>query len=403
NDGGFDDIRQQWLALRNRNADLAETFDPVRVVHSLLEKEADRQAAVVRGLVDAGEEVHVAFGGVPVSEVSFGGANVHYLPPVRSADAFFSRLVSGTEEPIDNAWWARRTQMLLDLHATVAPQLIVTEHFPFGRRKFARELEPMFEAARAGGVKAIACSVRDVVVAPDDAKRRCGMIEIARRWFDCIAVHGDPRVLRLEDSLAESRVLEDLIEYTGYIAPSPLSRPTSPELAGNVIVAAGGGAVGVALFEAALAARAIGLLADRTWRFLVGPNFDPAVAEAMRRAAPENVVIEATRGDYRALLAAATVSISQAGYNTMLDLAVTRCPAVVVPFSAGGESEQALRAEKFAEFGLVHVVDEGDCSAARLSRAVNAALCGHRDLTRTLDLDGVAQSVALLRRLGGGA
>ena len=50
NDGGFDDIRQQWLALRNRNADLAETFDPVRVVHSLLVKEADRQAAVVRGL-----------------------------------------------------------------------------------------------------------------------------------------------------------------------------------------------------------------------------------------------------------------------------------------------------------------------------------------------------------------
>ncbi|MGD1884923.1 MAG: HlyD family secretion protein [Paracoccaceae bacterium] len=49
-DGDFDDIRQQWLALRGKDPDLAVTFDPVRVVHSLLEQEAARKSAVLRGL-----------------------------------------------------------------------------------------------------------------------------------------------------------------------------------------------------------------------------------------------------------------------------------------------------------------------------------------------------------------
>ncbi|MEL7543150.1 MAG: glycosyltransferase [Pseudomonadota bacterium] len=362
-----------------------------------------RAAALVRGLVNAGDEVHVAFGGVSVREVSFGDAAIHYLPPVRAADALFSGLVSGEGAPIDDAWWHRRICALLALYERVLPALIVTEHFPFGRRKFARELVPLFEAARRRDGTAIVSSVRDVVVAPGDVRRRRGMIEMAQRWFDGVAVHGDPRVLRLEDSLAEARDLQGLIAYTGYIAPQEAAGAVSPELQDNVLVAAGGGAVGVALFAAAMRARRAGLLADRTWRFLIGPNFDADAADALRREAPENVVIEATRGDYRALLGAAAVSISQAGYNTMLDLAVARCPAVVVPFAAGGESEQALRAEKFAQAGLVHVVDEVDCSPARLTQAVANARAGHATAGLSLNLDGVAQSVALLQRIGAAA
>lgn len=49
-DGDFDDIRQQWLSIRGREPALSASFDPVRVVITLLEEERARRAAVVQGL-----------------------------------------------------------------------------------------------------------------------------------------------------------------------------------------------------------------------------------------------------------------------------------------------------------------------------------------------------------------
>jgi UDP-N-acetylglucosamine:LPS N-acetylglucosamine transferase len=60
---------------------------------------------------------------------------------------------------------------------------------------------------------------------------------------------------------------------------------------------------------------------------------------------PPNVTVEWARPDFPALLAGCALSISQAGYNTVLDLVAARRPAIVVPFDAGNETEQAIRAE----------------------------------------------------------
>lgn len=49
-DGDFDDIRQQWLSIRGREPALSASFDPVRVVITLLEEERARRTAVVHGM-----------------------------------------------------------------------------------------------------------------------------------------------------------------------------------------------------------------------------------------------------------------------------------------------------------------------------------------------------------------
>ena len=109
---------------------------------------------------------------------------------------------------------------------------------------------------------------------------------------------------------------------------------------GEILVSAGGGAAGRALLEAALAARCALCLAHLPWRLITGPNLPEADIAALRAGAPSGVVIERFRPDFPALLRNCRVSVSQAGYNTVLDLLRARARAVLVPFAAGRETEQ---------------------------------------------------------------
>ncbi len=49
-DGGFDDLRRQWLSLRERNPELAQSVDPVLIVTNLLEAEERNRASAVKAL-----------------------------------------------------------------------------------------------------------------------------------------------------------------------------------------------------------------------------------------------------------------------------------------------------------------------------------------------------------------
>jgi predicted glycosyltransferase len=74
------------------------------------------------------------------------------------------------------------------------------------------------------------------------------------------------------------------------------------------------------------------------------------------------------------MLAAADLSISQAGYNTVADLLTAGCAAVVVPFAAVGETEQTERAAGLAANSLAVAVTEAELTAAKLSAAIAGAL-----------------------------
>ena len=58
---------------------------------------------------------------------------------------------------------------------------------------------------------------------------------------------------------------------------------------GEVLVSAGGGAVGGALLRAALGARRLGYLADASWRLLAGPNLPAEEFAALHADLPDGV------------------------------------------------------------------------------------------------------------------
>ncbi|MEZ5774738.1 MAG: glycosyltransferase [Hyphomicrobiaceae bacterium] len=121
----------------------------------------------------------------------------------------------------------------------------------------------------------------------------------------------------------------------------------------------------------------------------------------MRDEASAGVVVERARRDFRLLLSRAALSISQAGYNTLMDLMAAGCPALVVPFAEGSESEQTFRARLFAARGLVDMLEDRMLDAANLAAvAERTAARGRRQsVGPRIDMDGVARTVEVAERL----
>src|SRR5271170_3987897 len=336
-----------------------------------------RALRLVEALTKEGVRVTLVSGGDKLPELAGAAAErVVQLSPIRTRDAGFRDLVDGDGRPIDDALRAVRRQTLLDAFASTHPDAVVVEAYPFGRRAFRFELEPLIAAARSRRPRALVlCSLRDIVVAPEDAQRRHAIVARVRADFDAVLVHGDPSLIPLEASFAEAGEVADQLVYTGYVAGFDEPAITEDDAgADEVLVSAGGGAVGGALLAAALAARRLGCLAGLGWRLLAGPNLPPAQFAELSADLPDGVVLERYRADFRQMLQRCRVSVSQAGYNTVLDILAARTPAVVVPFASERETEQQLRAERLAAQGVLELVPETELTPARLAHAVEWAI-----------------------------
>jgi predicted glycosyltransferase len=176
-------------------------------------------------------------------------------------------------------------------------------------------------------------------------------------------------------------------------------REPSPERY-DVVVSAGGGAAGRLLVEAAVGAAAMASSGKR-WCLITGPNLPQADFDAAVASAPAGLDIFRFRKDFPALLAAAELSISQSGYNTVCDVLQAGCRAIYVPFAAGGETEQTVRAQRLERLGLSVAIPEKELTPARLAVEIERRLGLPKPASHALDLDGARRSAAILRRLLG--
>lgn len=371
-----------------------------------------RAAAIAAAMADAGLEVTVAHGGADVPDVAYPRATVHRLPPAGIRGNDFSTLVDAEGNAVDDAWRAARRGALLRLAREVRPRVVLFELFPFGRYQFRFELLPLIEALRVSRPRpAILSSVRDILVRPVDREREGAAARLVRDAFDAVLVHGDPAFAPFGDSFGAARMIGDRLRYTGYVS-SEIGGGHGREDddgtgRGEVVVSAGGGATGGPLLKAALAARPETTAFGLDWRLLTGPRLPEAeyraLSEAAAQADPDaggGIVLERFRPDFPAVLRRAALSISQGGYNTTIDVLRAGVPAIVVPFGAEKETEQADRARRLAVRGYLHVVPEADLGHGRLAGAIDAAL---RDAPRRramapvdFGLDGAATTARIV-------
>lgn len=371
----------------------------IYVQHLLGVGHLHRVSAIARAMARGGFETTLVSGGMPDPTLhGLDGIRFLQLPPARAQDASFRVLLDENGDPVTDGWRAMRQQQLNALFDETAPDVLLTELFPFGRRPMRFELLPLL--ARIREMKPhplVFSSVRDILVDRSKPERDLDTIAWLQQFYDGALVHGDPAVIPFEQTFPLAGRIKRQLRYTGYIVEQH-NIPVTEAGAGEVLVSAGGGAVGMPLFRAALTARPLSAARDKPWRLLVSRHEQPAAIEELRRMAGSGVLIEPARPDFPGMLRRCLLSISKAGYNTVMETLASRARAVVVPFAGGEETEQALRANLLAERGLLQAVRESDLSAARLAAAIDATLTAPPPAAAGINLDGAEETVRLVRQ-----
>jgi predicted glycosyltransferase len=301
---------------------------------------------------------------------------------------------------------AQRQKNLLTLFEKEKPDLFLVELYPFGRKAFRFELDPLLAAIRNQKTSpcGVVCSVRDILVEKEDQQKHEGRaVDTLNRYFDAVLVHSDPNLIKIEETFFRRAEIRIPLFYTGYIAKMPpvnarqqiRNRLEIKDKDLMIVASAGGGSVGRPLLESAMRAFQT-FSVDFSARLFVysGPYIDAQDFSHLQTLTSPKVKVEKFTSDFLAYLAAADLSISMGGYNTSMNLLACGVPALVWPF--GLNREQRLRAQRLAERGALKILNEEDLQPDRLARIMVQTLSEMHPGKLDIDLDGAANTVRWL-------
>ncbi len=355
-----------------------------------------RASRIASALAEDRFEVTVVTGGLPVS--GFPGPDIKSvaLPAVVASNAGFSGLADEHGKPVDEGFLHQRRDLLLQAFHAARPDIVIVEAFPFGRRQMRFELLPLLDTiATASPRPKLLTSVRDILQERTKPGRDEETVGLIKAHFDHVLVHGDPDFVTLPETFPLAAEIADKIIYTGLVA-APV--PALPTDVFDIVVSAGGGAVGLDLVRSALEAARASSYRGR-WCLITGPNLPEEDFVGLSNQTADNVTLVRFRKDFPSLLRGAELSISQAGYNTVCDVLQAQCRSILVPFTAGGETEQTVRATRLEELGLAVALPESGLNATVLGDAMELSLSRPKPGSHKLDLNGAKRTAEILRSL----
>jgi predicted glycosyltransferase len=323
-----------------------------------------------------------------------------FLPPLMM-DAEFSKMETyGGEDLAEIA--ERRKRLLQRLFRDFAPDVLLIELYPFGRKRFGFELTPLLQAIRGEDARTrVICSLRDILVEKEDQSAyEERVLKSLNPYFDLLLVHSDPELIRLDDTFSRTADIRIPVRYTGYVVqPANQHKPRVVEK--TIVASSGGGRVGVDLLAATVrAVRGVEDSAVRL-RIFIGPFMEDSDRELLAQLASgdSRITLSPFSLDFPAELANADLSISMAGYNTCMDILSVNVRALVYPFPQN--REQAMRAGKFAERGILDVVE--DLTPESLAAQIQKSLADLRpgSVERSINISGAENTALEIERFFG--
>lgn len=346
-----------------------------------------RSTEIVRALAKDYSVLFVTGGEIPKGFQFPETIETFELLPLKSSPDFSSLMLC------DMSWdmyetKAIRQELLLCQFDRFQPDVLITEFFPFGRKQFSFELLPLLARARARSPKTmIVSSIRDVLVnRRNQAEHDDRACRIANEFYDLVLVHGDERFHSLAETFSRTDDLACPVVYTGYVVqaakpqtadiqsvfPSPTPKPA-------IVVSNGSGKCtsGHRLLESTV--RAAALLEKKIphqFHVFAGPLISDEAFAALKAIAAGigNVTLERYTPNLPDYLRRADLSISMAGYNTIMDVLSTGVRSLVYPVTGNADDEQPVRAAKLASMRVLGVLGDAQLEPYKLAEEIAAAL-----------------------------
>ncbi len=348
-------------------------------------------------------------GGPPVA-VDHPGLQVVRLPGLQMDSTFNNMVPCDSTLSLDVVKAARKDQLFAHFRNN-RPDIFITELYPFGRKAFRFELDPLLEAIDNGSLPDCLCycSVRDILVEKTTGREKFEqrVVKLINGYFDGILVHADPEIITLEETFNQLGALHIPLHYTGFVTKIG---PISEKNGGNrelireklalspsdilIVASIGGGNVGSELLDTAIEAfKSLNGSLSAHLQVFCGPYCAESTYQALQKSNQQHITIERFTDQFPAWLAAADLSISMAGYNTCMNLVQAGIPALVYPFKQN--REQRLRAERLARKMPMTILTDADLAPLRLAGAIRQQLKLPR-FSADIKLSGAEQSARQL-------
>ena len=320
------------------------------------------------------------------------------LPGLHMDREFKNLFAKNRENPVAQIKKERR-QMLFSLYKKESPDVFIVELYPFGRRAFSFEIDPILKGIRYQILKPgrVICSLRDILV--DRRKYKASyegkVVDLLNNYFDALLIHSDPSLLKIDATFSSIEQITIPVVYTGFVTPKPspnarrrLRKKMGIKKDDKFIVASlGGGKVGRSLLEAVLDAfQLIDASKNCFLAVFTGPFMEQQDVDRLQKQSSKKISVERFTPEFLSYLAAADLSISMAGYNTCMNILAAKVPALVWPFSQN--REQRFRAERLSENSAMRVLNKHDLKPSRLANIIDQTLIQPLIPVSDIDLDG---------------
>ena len=363
-----------------------------------------RSLEVAQALSD--HEVILVVGGREVDVKLPAHVRLVRLPGLYMDEQFTTLIPDGPDRTIEDIQ-KKRKKILFSLFETFNPDLFMIELYPFGRTIFGFELQPVLDSIQQGrfGKIKVVCSLRDILVEKRDPKAyEERVLDHLNAHFDLLLIHSDPAIMPLDETFSRVNDIPIPIFYSGFVSRKikpAAGKKLRQELAVAeqeklIVASAGGGRSGYLLLRNVIeAARQLANSQPVRLEMFAGPFRDDGEFKKLSACSTQRIRVRRFTKRFLDYLSAADVSVSLAGYNTCMNLLVTRIPALVYPYLR--QREQPLRVEKIKDFLPLKILQDKDLSPIQLGDHIRQMLRASKPADGVpLNLDGADNTARYL-------
>ncbi len=360
-----------------------------------------RTLEICRALRD--HDVLLVTGGAPVKADLPAHVRERRLPGLMMDSDFKNMFSTEAGKTVEEVKEERR-KILWDIFQKESPDILIVELYPFGRKAFRFELDPVLEGIRGGKLPScrVVCGLRDILVEKKNAEKyENRVITLLNGFFDALLIHAAPGLLTLDETFSRTADISIPLVYTGFVTPAPppdarariRGRLGLEENETLVTASAGGGKVGGPLLKATV--RAFEKMdGPHHLQVFAGPFLDDETFAFLKTFSSPTIRMSRFASDFLSWLAASDLSVSMAGYNTCMNIMAARPPALVWPFDQN--REQRLRAGRLARLGGMRILEDEDLEPDRLADVMSRTLSRRERPGAGIDLNGAVNTARWL-------